>query len=127
MGGGSHNIRIIFEEIENRLNWPLTAKSLSKNNGCYETLRELLDLKINWPFRRKSSSGLANYFFEDQLYSRSPVNYESIGKTVSRYNNLLKELESQFNSAKDLQAAEDLIDELINKVINQVDRLKVED
>lgn len=110
-------LNIIFKEIENRLNRPLTANSLLKNNGCLETVRELLDLKINWPFRRKSSSGPANYFFEDQLYSRPHINYESICKTVSKHNNLLQELESQFNSAGDLQAAEDLIDGLINKVV----------
>jgi len=110
-------LNTIFEEIENRLNRPLTANSLLKNNGCLETVRKLLNLKINWPFRRKSSSGPANYFFKDQLYSRPHINYESSEKTVSRYNNLLQELESQFNSAGDLQAAEDLIDGLINKVI----------
>ncbi len=119
-------LNTIFKEVENRLNRPLTANSLLKNNGGLETVRELLDLKINWPFRRRFSSGPANYFFEDQLYSRLPINYETTGNTVSRYNNLLQELESHFNSAKDLQAAEDLIDGLINKVINQVDRLKVE-
>jgi len=116
----------IFEEVENRLNRPLTANSLLKNNRCLETVRELLYLKINWPFRRKSSSGPTNYFFEDRLYSRSPVNYETTGESVSRHNTMLQELESQFNSAKDIQAGEDLIDKLINKVVNQVDRLKVE-
>ncbi|MBU4415338.1 MAG: hypothetical protein KJ976_09590, partial [Proteobacteria bacterium] len=101
--------------------------SLLKNNGCLETVRELLDLKINWPFRRRSSSGLTNYFFEDQLYSRPPVNYERIGEAVSRHNTMLQELESYFNSANELHTAEDLIDGLINKLVAQVDRLKVED
>lgn len=109
-------LNTIFEEIENRLNRPLTANSLLKNNGCLETVRKLLNLKINWPFRRKSSSGPANYFFEDQLYSRLHIKYESSEKTISRYNNLLQELESQFDSYNDLQAAEDLIVGLINKI-----------
>jgi len=116
-------LNTIFEEVENRLNRPLTANSLLKNNGYLETVRELLDLKINWPFRRRFSSEPTNYFFEDQLYSRPPINYETIGGSVSRHDILLQELESQFNSANDLQAAEDLIDGLIHKVINQVDIL----
>ncbi|MBU4258866.1 MAG: hypothetical protein KKI12_10650 [Proteobacteria bacterium] len=119
-------LNTIFEEVAKRLNRPLTANSLLKNNGCLETVRELLDLKINWPFRRKTSSGPANYFFEDQLYSRPSINYEAIGGSVSRHDILLQELESQFNSANELHAAEDLIDGLINKVIGQVDRLKTE-
>lgn len=119
-------LNTIFEKVGNCLNRPLTANSLLKNNGCLETVRELLDLKINWPFRRRSSLGPTNYFFEDQLYSRPPVNYETIGKPVSRHNTMLQELESHFNSANELHAAEDLIDGLINKVITQVDRLKSE-
>ncbi|MBU4013733.1 MAG: hypothetical protein KJ550_09725 [Proteobacteria bacterium] len=118
-------LNTIFEEVAKRLNRPLTANSLLKNNGCLETVRELLDLKINWPFRRKSSSGPANYFFEDQLYSRPPINYETIGEPVSRHDILLQELESYFNSANDLQAAENLIDRLIHNVINQIFKPKL--
>ena len=113
-------LKTIFEKVENRLNRPLTVNSLLKNNRCLETVRELLDLKINWPFRQKISSGPTNYFFEDRLYSRSPVNYETIGESVSRHDNMLQELESQFNSANDLRAAEDLIDGLINKLISNI-------
>jgi len=117
----------IFDEVKNCLNRPLTKNDILKNKNTLEAVRKLLDLKINWPFRRRSSSGPTNYFFEDRLYSRPPVNYETIGKPVSKHNTILQELESQFNSANDLQAAEDLIDGLINKVVVQVDRLKAED
>ncbi|MDI6688346.1 MAG: hypothetical protein QME06_09030 [Desulfobacterales bacterium] len=109
-------LNIIFEEIEKRLNRPLTINCLLKNNRCLETVRKLLNLKINWPFRPKTSPGPVNYFFKDKLYSRPHINYESGGKTISKYNNLLQELESQFNSVKDLQTAEYLIAELINKL-----------
>jgi hypothetical protein len=112
-------LNTIFEEVEKRLNRPLTANSLLKNNGCLEPLIELLELKINWPYRRKSSPGAANYFFEDQLYSRPPINYETIGESVSRYDILLQELESHFNSANDLQAAENLIDGLLESIIGE--------
>ena len=110
----------IFEEVENCLNRPLTKNDILKNKNTLEAVRKLLDLKINWPFRRRSSSGPTNYFFEDRLYPRLPVNYETIGKPVSRYDTMLQELESQFNSANDLQAAEDLIGGLINKVISNI-------
>ena len=119
-------LNTIFEEVENCLNRPLTKNDILKNKNTLDAVKKLLDLKINWPFRRRSSSGPTNYFFEDQLYSRSPVNYETIGESVSRHDTMLQELESQFNSANELHAAEDLIDGLINEVINQVDRLKVE-
>jgi hypothetical protein len=110
-------LNTIFEEVENRLNRPLTKNDILKNKNALEAVRKLLDLKINWPFRRRSSSGPTNYFFEDRLYSRPPVNYETIGKPVSRHDTMLQELESYFNSANELHAAEDLIDGLINKVI----------
>ena len=113
-------LNTIFEEVENRLNRPLTKNDILQNNGCIEAVRQLLDLKIHWPFRRRSSSGPVNYFFKDQLYSRSPVNYEIIGEFVSRHDPLLQELESHFNSATDLHAAEDLIDGLITKLISNI-------
>ena len=113
-------LNTIFKEMENRLNQPLTKNDILKNNECIEDVRKLLELKINWPFRRCSSSGPANYFFEDKLYSRSPVNYEVIGKSLSRYDSLLQELESHFNSVNDLYRAEDLIDGLINKLVSNI-------
>jgi hypothetical protein len=108
-------LNTIFEEVENCLNRPLTKNDILKNKNTLEAVRKLLDLKINWPFRRRSSSGPTNYFFEDQLYSRPPVNYETIGKPVSRHNTILQELESHFNSANELHTAENLIDGLINQ------------
>ncbi|MCK4619574.1 MAG: hypothetical protein KAT52_06490 [Desulfobacterales bacterium] len=108
-------LNTIFEEVENCLNRPLTKNDILKNKNTLEAVRKLLDLKINWPFRRRSSSGPTNYFFEDQLYSRPPVNYETIGKSASRHDTILQELESQFNSANELHTAEDLIDGLINQ------------
>jgi hypothetical protein len=110
-------LNTIFEEVENCLNRPLIKNDILKNKNTFEAVRKILDLKINWPFRRRSSSGPTNYFFEDQLYSRPPVNYETIGDSVSRHDTMLQELESHFHSAKDLKAAENLIDRLINKVI----------
>jgi hypothetical protein len=113
-------LNTIFEEVEKRLNRSLTQKDILKNKNTLEAVRKLLDLKINWPFRRRSSSGPTNYFFEDRLYSRLPINHETIGEPVSRYDILLQEMESHFNSANDLQAAEDLIDELINKLVSNI-------
>ena len=112
-------LNTIFEEVKNCLNQPLIKNDILKNKNALEAVRKLLDLKINWPFRRRSSPGPANYFFEDRLYSRPPVNYETIGKSVSRHNAILQELESQFNSANELHAAEDLIDRLLESIIGE--------
>ena len=112
-------LNTIFEEVENRLNRPLTKNDLLKNKNALEAVRKLLDLKINWPFRRRSSSGPTNYFFEDRLYSRPPVNYETIGKPVSRHDTMLQELESHFNSANELHTAEDIIDRLLESIIGE--------
>jgi hypothetical protein len=46
----------IFEEVKNCLNRPLTKNDILKNKNTLEAVRKLLDLKINWPFRRRSSS-----------------------------------------------------------------------
>ena len=113
-------LNTIFEEVKNCLNRPLTKNDILNNKNAFEAVRKLLDLKLNWPFSRRSSSGPANYFFEDRLYARPPVNYETIGEPVSKHDTILQELESCFNSANELHMAEDLIDGLINKVISNI-------
>lgn len=112
-------LNTVFEEVEKRLNRPLTKNDILKNKNALEAVRKLLDLKINWPFKRRSSPGPANYFFEDRLYPRPPVNYKTIGQFVSRHDTMLQELESHFNSANELHAAEDLIDNLLESIIKE--------
>jgi hypothetical protein len=105
-----------FKEAERRLNQPITKEDVLENEKCLEAFREFLELKLHWPFRSDHFTGLGNYFFEDQLYPNPPINYEAIGKTTSRYDIILRDLASTFDSASELRRAENLLDGLIERL-----------
>jgi len=109
-----------FKEVEKRLNQPITRKDILENEKCIETVREFLELKLHWPFRPHPFTGLGNYFFGDQLYPTASINYEAIGETTSRYDTILRKLESYFNSVDELRRAENLLDGLIDKLASTI-------
>ena len=81
-----------------------------------------MGLKIHWPFRPDPFAKLGSYFFGDQLYSTPAIDYGAIGENISRYDIILRELLSQFDSAKALHRAEDLLDGLMDKLASNVSR-----
>lgn len=75
----------------------------------------LFELKVNWPF---SASGLplANYFFNDYLYSRQQVDYSDTGRTSSGYDAIFRELGSVFESEAQLVQAERIMDKIFDDI-----------
>ena len=73
----------------------------------------LLALKRDWPFRA-ANRPWANYFFNDGLYEKPPVNYEKTGQTFSRYDRLFRELHSVFENPEALVRAEAFLDRLFD-------------
>jgi hypothetical protein len=111
-----------FREVERRLNQPITKEEILEDEECLETVREFLGLKLHWPFRPDPFAKLGSYFFGDQLYSTPPINYRAIGETTSRYDLILQELVSHFDSANELHRAENLLDGLVDKLASNVSR-----
>jgi len=109
-----------FREVERRLNQPITKEEILENKKCLETVREFLELKLHWPFRPDPFTGLGNYFFGDQLYSKPPIDYQAIGETTSRHDIILQEMVSHFDSANELHRAEDLLDWLMDRLASNI-------
>jgi hypothetical protein len=106
-----------FQELERRLKKPVRREDIVGNQRRMETVREFLRLKIDWPFRSRPGTGLCNYFFEDRLYPKPPVDYEAIGTPPSGYDTILQELVSSFvDSADELRRAEALLDGLFDRL-----------
>lgn len=104
-----------FTQVENRISRPLKKTDIFENDIALESLRELLTLKLRWPFR-KAGQGICNYFFEDQIYSKPRVNYKALGAEPSDYDILLQEMVSVFDSAEELRQAEKLLESLIGRL-----------
>ncbi len=104
-----------FTQVENRINRHLKKADIFENDIALESLREVLTLKLRWPFR-KARQGICNYFFEDQIYSKPRVNYKALGAEPSDYDILLHEMVSVFDSAEELHQAEKLLESLIGRL-----------
>lgn len=80
-----------------------------------DIMRELMDLKRNWPYRPDPACGLIHYFFNDRLYARAPVDYAAIGTEASSYDRIFQELGSGFDSVKALREAEAIVEALLKR------------
>ncbi|MCP4339124.1 MAG: hypothetical protein GY799_09625 [Desulfobulbaceae bacterium] len=107
-----------FKEVESRLGRHIEVIDYTQNIAATDALREFTELKSiksKWPYRRDNSPGPCNFFFENGLYSRSAVFRASPDIWLSSYEIILRELDTGFSSAKEVAAADQLLDDLFLK------------
>ncbi|WP_373499401.1 hypothetical protein [Desulfococcus sp.] len=107
----------IFAGIETRLGRPLAPAEVAERRPARDALAELFGLKLSWPHRGQDWKGPANYFFNDGLYPRAPIDYGRINAQPSVHDRILRELGSSFASRRELIAAETLIETRIDRVL----------
>jgi hypothetical protein len=110
-----------FWDIERRLGRRLEPADIAGRPGARQAVVEFLGLKLVWPFHGPDWKGPANYFFNDGLYPRSAIDYERLGARPSQHDVLLRELSSAFSSRTELTAAETRIEDLVVRIVRQVD------
>jgi hypothetical protein len=107
-----------FKEVESRLGRHIEVIDYTQNIAATDALREFAELKSiksKWPYRRDDSPGPCNFFFENGLYPRPAVFRASPDIWLSSYEIILRELDTGFSSAKEIAAAEQLLDDLFLK------------
>ena len=112
----SEMVESFFQAVERRLQRPLKEKDFSGNQASVETLRAFLKLKLDWPYRSSTCKGPANYFFKDPKSAPPAIQYESIGEAPSRYDPILRALNTVIDSGDDLRNAEDAIKKRIERL-----------
>ncbi len=83
---------------------------------CNDLARQLLALKLNWPFRKDRQRAVCHYVFEDGPYARTEVDYERLRPSGSGYDVIFRELESSFASALELKQAEAKLEDLFKRL-----------
>jgi len=101
-----------FKVLESRLGRPVQPGDYTRNNSAKRSLREFVQLKSSWPYRRANGPGPCNYFFENGLYPRPTVFRASDDIPLSRYELILKELDTGLSSVQQLEATEQFLDDL---------------
>jgi len=112
-------LRALIQGLEGFLGRPVAAEELSSSrNG--PLVRELLALKLSWPYRRGRASGVCHYVFEDGLYERPEVGCSGLQEGGSRYERIFRELESSFGSAAEMLRAEAMLDDLFLRLAAEI-------
>jgi len=104
-----------FKEMESRLRRNITVSDYTQNIKAKAAFREFAELKSKWPYRRNDSIGPCNFFFENGMYPRPVVFREPPDIRLSSYESILRELDTGFSSAKQIAAADQLLDDLFLK------------
>jgi len=113
-------ITAIFHHVEAAAGRRLQLEAVLAHPECRSRVAEFFSLKMDWPFRPAAFSSPANYFFNDRLYPRPPVNYADIGKSPSVYHAIFQALGTEFKARGDLDEAEAKVGRLVEGVVSCV-------
>ncbi len=109
-----------FKEIESRIGREITKSDYLGNDQAKEAFREFAKLKTTWPYRRKNSPGPCNFFFENGLYPKADVYRATPDIRLSRYEKIFRELDSGFSSAQEIEAVEQILNNLFVKAAQSI-------
>jgi hypothetical protein len=109
-----------FKEVESRLERHVTVSDYTQNPEAKDAFREFAELKTKWPYRRDDSPGPCNFFFENGLYPRPDVFRATTDIPPSSFEKILRELDSGFSSAKEIAAADQLLNDLFLKTVQAI-------
>lgn len=104
-----------FKELESRLGRRIAVRDYTHNHLATNAFKEFAALKSHWPYKRHNSHGPCNFFFENGLYPRPGVFRATQDIRLSPYENILRELDAGFSSTREIEAADQLLNDLFLK------------
>ncbi len=107
-------------EVEARLGRPLDAGDAEGRPEAVAAFGSLASLRTDWPFRRPGSPGPCPRVFENAPDGRGPLSAWSRDGTLSRHAVAFRELDTAFSTAADREAAEDLLDRRIDRLVRSL-------
>ena len=102
-------LNAVFTLLENRVARPVVPDDFPAHSEASGGLRELLALKLSWPYRRAESRGPYHFLFDNGLYPRKEVQWPVTARPDAHYDIIFRELESFFGSETDVVQATALL------------------
>ena len=114
-------LNAVFTALEDRIARRVGPDDFPAHSKAARRLRELVELKLSWPYRCAEAPGPCHFFFENGLYPRPEIQWPSSARPGWPDEIIFRELESCFESEKDvLQAAKRLRD-LFSRICDVLD------
>jgi hypothetical protein len=115
-------LNALFRHAEKRLGYPLTATNFKPHASGARLVDELVEFKLQWPFRAAGCPTACHYFFNDRIYSIPRSDAPQPDARRSEYDEVLRSLNTETHSAQEFEAAENLIDGIIEKTASLATR-----
>jgi len=106
----------VFDQLRSISNDDFKRLRRFDNPPSLDCIRQLMDLKLTWPFQPFPETDRVNYFFKDGLYAKPSVSYKGNGLIFSRYDDIFKNLVSAFQTDEHLRRGEAMITRLITDI-----------
>jgi hypothetical protein len=107
----------LFAGLENRIGRPLGPDDFPSHSEASRRLRELLGVKLSWPYRRVNAPGPCHFFFENGLYPRADIDWPSTVRPDGHSATMFRELESCFGSEQDMLQAQKRLDGFSRRIL----------
>lgn len=108
-------LELFFREVEARAPDFFVPGQFYRSKQRLQATQAVYMLMVNWPFREREFP-LGTYFLGERGLQKSPLDYDRLDSPASRYDPLFLELASDFQTRKELDQAEQSLDELFNLV-----------
>jgi hypothetical protein len=109
-----------FSLIEQKISCELDASSVFLNDAFKAAVQRFFHLKTTWAHRPEGFNRLGNYFFNDNLYPRFPIDYQRLEAVISDKDEILMALGSEFRTKKELESADQLLSEIIQAAVDSI-------
>lgn len=109
-----------FKSIEEELGSPLNPADLAGRQAACTALKNLLQLKVDWPFRPPTRPTACHYIFNGTDYPKPAIDYADLLVEPSAYDGILTELVSFFDTVTQLKTAEAMIQKSIDAAVASI-------
>jgi len=114
-------LQAVFTVVEYYIDRPVDPGDFPAHSEATRCLREVVDLKLFWPYRCTDATGPCHFVFENGLYSRPEIKWPSLLRPDGHYQTILRELESCFASDNDMLQAEKILRDLFSRIFAALD------
>jgi hypothetical protein len=110
-----------LDRIETCLAAPLEPDAVARHDDVRDAFRELLSLKLDWPFRPADYNTPCHYLFNTSDHPKPAIDYNGIGAAPSGVDTILHQLVSCFTHISQLHQAETRVEQRIAKVVQSIE------
>ena len=86
--------------------------------GIKHSAKRFFSLKTSWPYRSIAVNRFGKYYFDGSQYMIHQIDYDALGCEKSRFNKIFLSLSTEFKTAAEVRAAENIIEDHLEDFVH---------